>query len=103
MYSSHMLSLDGLVEFDPAKEDAFFAAVPARPGVVLIEMRAAGASPHLVRTADLRRAVERLLAPPGAAAKRLNLREVAARVRYRVTGSKFEQTLTLYQHARANF
>ena len=103
MYSSHMLPLDGLVEFDLSKDAAFFSALPARPGVVLIEMRAAGASPHLVRTADLRRAVERLLAPPGAAAKRLNLREVAARVRYRVTGSKFEQTLTLYQHARANF
>jgi excinuclease ABC subunit C len=98
-----MLSLDRLVEFDPAKEDAFFAAVPARPGVVLVEMRAAGASPHLVRTADLRGAAERLLAPPDAATKRLNLRDVAARIRYRVTGSKFEQTLVLYQQARANF
>ena len=98
-----MLSLDGLAEFDPAKEDAFFAAIPARPGVVLVEMRAAGASPHLVRTADLRRAAERLLAPPDAATKRLNLRDVATRIRYRVTGSKFEQTLVLYQQARANF
>ena len=98
-----MLSLDGLVEFDPAKEAVFFAAVPARPGVVLVEMRAAGARPHLVRTADLRRAAERLLAPPDAATKRLNLRDVAARIRYRVTGSKFEQTLVLYQQARANF
>jgi excinuclease ABC subunit C len=98
-----MLSLNGLVEFDPAKEDAFFAAVPARPGVFLVEMRAAGASPHLVRTADLRRAAERLLARPDAATKRLNLRDVAARIRYRVTGSKFEQTLVLYQQARANF
>ena len=103
MYSSHMLALDSLVEFDPAKEGAFFAALPARPGVVLIEMRDAGARPHLVRTADLRRAAERLLAPPDAATKRLNLRDVAARIRYRVTGSKFEQTLALYQHARANF
>ena len=103
MYSSYMLPLDGLVEFDPANEVAFFAAVPARPGVILIEMRAAGASPHLVRTADLRRAAERLLASPGTASKRLNLRDVAARIRYRVTGSKFEQTLALYQHARANF
>ena len=98
-----MLSLNGLVEFDPAKEDAFFAAVPARPGVFFVEMRAAGASPHLVRTADLRRAAERLLARPDAATKRLNLRDVAARIRYRVTGSKFEQTLVLYQQARANF
>src|SRR6202050_2927389 len=102
MYSSHMLALDSLVEFDPAKEGAFFAALPARPGVVLIEMRAAGARPHLVRPADRRRAAERLLAPPDAATKRLNLRDVAARIRYRVTGSKFEQTLVLYQQARAH-
>jgi excinuclease ABC subunit C len=98
-----MLGLDSLVEFDPVKDGAFFAALPARPGVVLIEMRAAGARPHLVRTADLRRAVERLLAPSDAATKRLNLREVAARIRYRVTGSKFEQTLALYQQARTHF
>ncbi len=56
-----------------------------------------------MRTADLRRAAERLLRPAEAGSKRLNLREVAARIRYRVTGSKFEQTLALYQHARANF
>jgi excinuclease ABC subunit C len=98
-----MLLLDGAVEFDPRRDAEFFAAIPARPGVVLIEMREVGAHPHLVRTADLRRAAERLLAPPDTASKRLNLREVAARVRYRVTGSKLEQTLALYQQARANF
>jgi excinuclease ABC subunit C len=98
-----MLPLDGLLEFDPANDGAFLAAVPARPGVLLIEMRVPGARVHLVRTADLRRAAERLLGAPEAASQRLSLREVAARVRYRVTGSKFEQTLTLYQHARANF
>jgi excinuclease ABC subunit C len=98
-----MLSLDGAVEFDPGRDAEFFAAIPARPGVLLIEMREAGAHPHVVRTADLRRAAERLLAPPDGASKRLNLREVAARVRYRVTGSKFEQALALYQQARANF
>jgi excinuclease UvrABC nuclease subunit len=51
----------------------------------------------------LRRAAERLLRPPEPNSKRLNLREVAARIRLRITGSKFEQTLALYQHARANF
>ncbi|MGH7836742.1 MAG: UvrB/UvrC motif-containing protein, partial [Candidatus Binataceae bacterium] len=53
--------------------------------------------------ADLHRAAERLLRPPEASSKRLNLREVAARIRYRVTGSKFEQTFTLYQQAREAF
>jgi excinuclease ABC subunit C len=98
-----MLPLDGAIEFDLAREIDFFAAVPARPGILLIEMRDAEARPHLVRTADLRRATERLLAPPEPGSKRLNLRDVAARVRYRVTGSKFEQTLALYEQARANF
>ena len=98
-----MLLLDGSAEFDSARDAAFFARVPARPGILLIEMRDTAANPHLVRTADLRRAAERLLAPPEAGSKRLNLRDVAARARYRVTGSKFEQTLALYQQARANF
>ena len=98
-----MLELDFSQEFDPSRDEVFFAAVPERAGILLIEMREPQAHPHLVRTADLRRAAERLLrlAEPGS--KRLNLRDVAARIRYRLTGSKFEQTLALYHHARATF
>ena len=103
VYSSGMLPLDGAVEFDPGRDAEFFAAIPARAGILLVEMREAQARPHLVRTADLRRAAERLLATPDAASKRLNLRDLGARIRYRVTGSKFEQTVALYQQARANF
>jgi excinuclease ABC subunit C len=98
-----MLELDCAREFDPARDEEFFAGVPERPGILLIEMREPHARPHLVRTADLRRSTERLLRPPETGSKRLNLREVARRIRYRVTGSKFEQTLALYQHARLNF
>jgi excinuclease ABC subunit C len=98
-----MLELDFSQEFDSACDEQCFAAVPERAGILLIEMREQHAHPHLVRTADLRRAAERLLRPPERGSKRLNLREVAARIRYRLTGSKFEQTLALYQHARANF
>jgi excinuclease UvrABC nuclease subunit len=98
-----MLELDCDLEFDPAHDEIFFAGLPARPGVLMIEMRGAGAQPYLARTADIRRAAERLLREPEAASKRLNLRNVAARVRYRVTGSKFEQTLTLYTCARVQF
>jgi excinuclease ABC subunit C len=98
-----MLELDRSQEFDPVHDEQLFAAVPESPGILLIEMCAPRAHPHLVRTADLRRAAERLLRPPEPGSKRLNLREVAARIRYRLTGSKFEQTLALYQHARANF
>ncbi len=98
-----MLELDCTQEFHSGRDDEVFAAVPERPGILLIEMCEPRARPHLVRTADLRRATERLLRSPEAGSKRLNLREVAARIRYRVTGSKFEQTLALYQHARSNF
>jgi len=95
-----MLELDCGQEFDPAREEEFFAAVPSRPGVALIEMRATGAHPHILRTADLRRAAERLLRAPEPGSRRLNLRDVAERIRYRATGSKFEQTLTWYENAK---
>jgi excinuclease ABC subunit C len=95
-----MLELDCGQEFDRAREEEFFQALPARPGVVMFEMSAEHAQPHMTRTADVRRAAERLLKPPEAASKRLNLRDVAARVCYRRTGSKFEQTLALYENAR---
>jgi excinuclease ABC subunit C len=95
-----MLELDSGLEFDAARDEEFFAALPAHPGVVLLEMTDASAQPYLARTADIRRAAERLLRVPEGASKRLNLRAVVARIRYRVTGSKFEQTFALYQNAR---
>jgi excinuclease ABC subunit C len=98
-----MLELDRGQEFDSTRDAGFFAALPPRPGVLLLEMTAENAQPYLARTADIRRAAERLLSPQDESSKRLNLREVAARIRYRVTGSKFEQTLALYEHARAYF
>ncbi len=98
-----MLPLDCGLEFDRGREEEFFAALPARPAIFLVEPQQAAAHPYLVRTADLRRRVERLLRAPEALTKRLNLREMAARVRYRLTGSTFEQNLALYQHARELF
>jgi len=98
-----MLELDGAAEFETSHGAEFFASLPARPGVLLVEMRQAGAEPYLVRTADLRRAAERLLGEAEQPPNRLNLRQVAARVRYRITGSKFEQTVTHYEQACAHF
>lgn len=95
-----MLPLDCALEFHPAHEEEFFAALPARPAVFLIESHEPAARPYLARTADLRRRCERLLRVPELPTKRLNLREFAARVRYRLTGSEFEQALVLYQYAR---
>ncbi|MGD0963713.1 MAG: UvrB/UvrC motif-containing protein [Candidatus Acidiferrales bacterium] len=98
-----MLELDGVQEFDAAGDSAFFRALPACPGVLLLEMANPRAEPYLARTADIRRAAERLLRPPEAPSQGLNLRGAAARIRYRATGSKFEQAVTHYQQARAYF
>src|SRR6266849_2889212 len=98
-----MLPLDCEQEFDPAREEEFFTALPARPAVFLVEPWRKGAQPYLLRTADLKRRLERLLRAPDALSKRLNLREFAARIRYRLTGSAFEQSLVHYQHTRALF
>jgi excinuclease ABC subunit C len=98
-----MLELHCGADFDASREAEFFASLPTRPGVLLLEMTDANAQPYLARTADIRRAAERLLRVPEAPSKRLNLRSMAARIRYRATGSKFEQTFALYQHARAHF
>ncbi|HUO35480.1 MAG TPA: UvrB/UvrC motif-containing protein [Candidatus Acidoferrum sp.] len=98
-----MLPLDSGLPFDPASDASFFAALPSRPGVLRISMRDPAAEPYLIRTADLRRAAERLLNPPEPGSRRLNLREVAARIDYRVTGSKFEQLLAMYAQAKLDF
>jgi excinuclease ABC subunit C len=98
-----MLELDSGIDFDPVCEEECFAALPTRPGIVLIEMRESDAQPYLARTADIRRAAERLLREPEAASKRLNVRNVAVRIRYRITGSKFEQTVAMYHLTRAKF
>jgi excinuclease UvrABC nuclease subunit len=103
LYPSNVLPLDCGQEFDLAREEEFFAALPARSAVYVIEPRAAAAHPYLRSTANLRQSCERLLRLPGSPSKRLNLREVAARIRYRLTGSKFEQAWVLYQHARLLF
>ena len=107
MYPSAVLPFQVELKFDPSADEQFFKAVPARAGIFLIETRtlndASPSRPYLARTADLRRAAERLLRNPDAASKRLNLREVATDFRYRVTGSRFEQILALYHHARTRF
>src|SRR5206468_1044448 len=61
------------------------------------------AEPFLIRTQNLQRRLQRLLGPVDPASKRLNLSEFARGIRYRLTASPFEQTLTYYQHAKQLF
>jgi excinuclease ABC subunit C len=99
-----VLELDCGLEFDASCADqGFFPALPPQPAVCLIESREEKAEPFLIRTQNLQRRLQRLLGPADPASKRLNLREFACGIRYRLTGSKFEQTVTYYQHAKQLF
>ena len=99
-----MLELDEGLEFDAARaEEDFFPTLPSRLAVCLIEPREERAEPFLIRTQNLQRRLQRLLAPVDPTSKRLNLRDFAKGIRYRVTGSKFEQTLAYFHQARKFF
>jgi excinuclease UvrABC nuclease subunit len=97
-----MNELDSTAEFDAAHDADFFSVLPARPAVFAVEPREEllGAKTYLLRSANLRQRLARLLGPADPASKRLNLREFAARARYRVVGSPFELSFLHWQHAR---
>ena len=98
-----MLALDSGLEFHPEQDAEFFASLPARPAVCLVRPKEESAEPYLIRTADLRRRLQRLLGAADLTSKRLNLREFARDVRYRETESSLEQALTYYQNAKQIF
>jgi hypothetical protein len=99
------------IEFSPEDSDALLRAVPAASGVLALRGADPASEPYLTRTADLRRRVRRLLAPPDARSedgtpilsKRLNLRDRVRWIEYTCTGSDFESTLLLYRASRAAF
>ena len=98
-----MLTLDCGLEFDPVRDEEFFAALPPDSAVCLIESKESSGQPLFIRTQDLRRRLQRLLGPPDPASKRLNLRDFAKGVRYRLTPSPFEQTFAYYQNSKELF
>ena len=69
----------------------------------MIESREEKTEPFLIRTQNLQRRLQRLLGPVDPASKRLNLRDFARGIRYRLTGSPFEQIFTYYQLAKDRF
>ncbi len=99
------------VEFLPANADEILRAIPAAPGVFSLHGEAENSEPYLTRTADLRRRLRRLLAPPEAVdeqgrpvlSKRLNLREKVRWIAWTRTGSDFESALVMYCATRAAF
>jgi len=99
-----VLELDCGLDFDTtlAGQD-FFRALPPQAAVCMIESREEKAEPFLIRTQNLQRRLQRLLGPVDPASKRLNLRDFARGIRYRLTGSPFEQIFTYYQLAKDRF
>jgi len=98
-----VLTLDFGLEFDPARDEEFFSALPPLPAVCLIEPQQSSAQPLFIRTQDLRRRLQRLLGPLDSTSKRLNLRDFTKGIRYRVTASAFEQTFAYYRNAKELF
>ena len=92
-----------VVDFDTARAEEILRGIPALPGVFALYGAREGDEPYLTRTADLRRRIQRILAPPESQSKRLNLREKVARIGYCVTGSEFESALVLYDATAAQF
>lgn len=88
-------------EVAPETLDRDVEAAPERPAVFAIWPREG--APYLARTALLRRRLRRLLGERAALSRTLNLRGVAARVEYWLTGSRLESNLLFYELARRHF
>jgi excinuclease ABC subunit C len=81
----------------------FFAQFAAAPAVFSLRGADESAEPYVSKTTNLRKRLQRLLAPPESQSKRLNLRERTATIEYSLTGSDFESVLLLYQTLRQEF
>ena len=81
----------------------FFAQFAAAPAVFALRGAEKSAEPYVSKTTNLRKRLQRLLAPPESQSKRLNLRERTATIDYSLTGSDFESVLLLYQTLRQEF
>ncbi|PYP87032.1 MAG: hypothetical protein DMG65_17640 [Candidatus Angelobacter sp. Gp1-AA117] len=91
------------IPFSPDHPADFFTAFPVAPAVFLLRGADEEAEPYVSKTTNLRKRLQRLLAPPESQSKRLNLRDRVACIEYALTGSDFESTLLLYKLLRREF
>ncbi|HXA84070.1 MAG TPA: excinuclease ABC subunit C, partial [Candidatus Dormibacteraeota bacterium] len=91
------------IPFSTGHPADFFAQFAAAPAVFALRGADESAEPYVSKTANLRRRLQRLLAPPESQSKRLNLRERTATIEYSLTGSDFESVLLLYRTLRQEF
>ena len=85
------------IAFDPAQAAEALRQLPAGPAVVGLFGHSATDRPHLMKSANVRRRLQRLLEPAEGQTKRLNLRDRIARIAWREAGSEFESLLLLYR------
>ncbi len=81
---------------------AAIAQIPAAPAVFALSF-GVGREPYIARTADLRRRLQRVLAPEGAFSRRLNLLPFVESIWWTCTGSDFEASLVLYAESLQAF
>lgn len=91
------------IPFSTGHPADFFAQFAAAPAVFALRGADEAAEPYVSKTANLRKRLLRLLAPPESQSKRLNLRERTATIEYSLTGSDFESVLLLYRALRQEF
>jgi excinuclease ABC subunit C len=91
------------IPFSPDHAADFFAQFAAVSAVFALRSTDETAEPYVSKTANLRKRLQRLLAPPDSQSKRLNLRDRTAMIEYSLTGSDFESVLLLYQTLRQEF
>ncbi|HKV95436.1 MAG TPA: excinuclease ABC subunit C [Candidatus Angelobacter sp.] len=91
------------IPFSPDHASDFFGQFPATPAVFLLRGSDDEAEPYVSKTANLRKRLQRLLAPPESQSKRLNLRERISVIKYSLAGSDFESTVLLYRLLRKQF
>ena len=84
---------EDVIAFDQAIE-----AIPDKPAVFLVWPREG--KPYLARTNVLRRRLRRLFGIGDQPSRALNLRGTAARIEYRLTGSRLEAQFLLWERAR---
>lgn len=92
------MRLEYSTPFDPGSQTDFdvFPPDPAIFALFPEEKPGVPVQPYLSHTRDLRRRLRRLLSPPEAASRRLNLHGLARRIDYQSTGSNFEAQWLLF-------
>ena len=85
------------IVFDPAHAADALRSLPAAAGIVALFGHAGTDRPHLLKAANIRRRLQRLLEPAEGQTKRLNLRGRIARIAWREAGSDFESLLLLHR------